>query len=46
MQRFPFYIDSVQGKACNLQVAQKPFAQGVLFTPSDIPKQAIRDKPS
>jgi hypothetical protein len=33
MQRFAFYIDSEQNKACNFHVALRPLAKGVLFAP-------------
>jgi hypothetical protein len=35
MQRFAFYIDSEQNKACNLPVAQRPLTKGVLFAPGN-----------
>jgi ketosteroid isomerase-like protein len=36
MQRFAFYIDSEQNKACNLHVAQRPLTKGVLFAPGNM----------
>ena len=33
IQRFTFYIDSEQNKACSLHVAQRPLTKGVLFAP-------------
>jgi hypothetical protein len=34
MQRIGFYIDSAQGIACNLRVAQRLLTKGVLLLPA------------
>ena len=44
MQRFAFYIDSEQNKACNLHVAQRPLTKGVLFAPGDTDVTWRREK--
>jgi hypothetical protein len=36
MQRFAFYIDSVQGIASNLHVAQRPLTKGIPPCPGDM----------